>query len=641
MGKERPMGFAARSRWLGHTLGLLLVSTAGTSQAATPSVDDALQLAPVQKDVEFDHPAASELSRCTIKAEQIADQTGWVVRNGNGQILRRFVDTNSDNVVDLWCYYDNGIEVYRDIDHNFNGKADQYRWLNTAGSRWALDTNEDGKIDTWKAISAEEVSAEVVRAIGDRDSTRFTRLLITKDELAGLGLGATHAKSIAGKLNDAPERFQAVLGGLKASGGAQNVSNAKPKWLNFGGSMPGTVPAGTDGSTKDVLVYENVVAMVQADEKHEQIPIGTLIQVGAAWRLIDAPSQQVAAAPSFFFPGASAVRPETPDMPDSDKKLQDLMAKLEQKDKDLATASLGEQPRLNAERADLVEKIAALSGGENRDLWMRQLADTVSAAVQSGAYPEGVERLKSLQEQLAKDNAQEDLLAYVEFRMLTADYGKRIQEPKPDFPALQKWWLESLEGFVKSHPKSADSAEAMLQVGIAQEFANEEDKAKDWYAKIVENFPDSAPAKKAAGAKTRLGCVGKAIQLQGQTPDGRNISLSQYKGKVIVIQYWSTTCEPCKSDMAQLKALLAKYTPDLAIVGVSLDTKKEDLVAFLKTTKLPWPQLYENGGLDSRLANELGVLTLPTMLLLDKQGKVVNRGIHVTELDREVGALLR
>jgi len=51
--------------------------------------------------------------------------------------------------------------------------------------------------------------------------------------------------------------------------------------------------------------------------------------------------------------------------------------------------------------------------------------------------------------------------------------------------------------------------------------------------------------------------------------------------------------------------------------------------------------LYEPGGLDSRLATELGILTLPTMLLIDKDGKVINRNIHAAELDEELGKLLR
>ena len=48
---------------------------------------------------------------------------------------------------------------------------------------------------------------------------------------------------------------------------------------------------------------------------------------------------------------------------------------------------------------------------------------------------------------------------------------------------------------------------------------------------------------------------------------------------------------------------------------------------------MAWPQLYEPGGLDSPLANALGILTLPTMLLVDKEGKVVNRNLHGAEID--------
>ena len=50
---------------------------------------------------------------------------------------------------------------------------------------------------------------------------------------------------------------------------------------------------------------------------------------------------------------------------------------------------------------------------------------------------------------------------------------------------------------------------------------------------------------------------------------------------------------------------------------------------------------HEDGGLDSRVANELGILTLPTMLLLDKQGRVVNRNIHASEVGAELAKVLK
>jgi thioredoxin family protein len=95
-------------------------------------------------------------------------------------------------------------------------------------------------------------------------------------------------------------------------------------------------------------------------------------------------------------------------------------------------------------------------------------------------------------------------------------------------------------------------------------------------------------------------------------------------------------------DIAQLKELQTKYGKDsFALVGISLDNTAQELVDYLKRNKLPWPQLFEPGGLDSRYANEMGILTLPTMLLIDDKGKVVNRGVHITELDNELKSLLK
>ena len=58
-------------------------------------------------------------------------------------------------------------------------------------------------------------------------------------------------------------------------------------------------------------------------------------------------------------------------------------------------------------------------------------------------------------------------------------------------------------------------------------------------------------------------------------------------------------------------------------------------------TRLPWPNVWEEGGLESRLANELGILSLPTKILIDQNGRVVDRNIDVTQVEAEVKRLLR
>ena len=623
--------------------GVLGILDVQTSRAAPPPIEQALGLNSIQRDVEYDRPTAEEAAKCAIQAENVGQAKGWVVRSAAGQTLRKFVDTNGDNVVDLWCYYQDGLEVYRDIDADHNGKADQYRWLNTAGSRWGLDTNEDGKIDSWKQISAEEVSAEVIGAIVARDATRFSNILLTTAELADLGLSGDRAKELTAKLEGAGAAFGEAIR-------TQKMVLPKANWVQFGAGRPGLVPAGTDGSTKDVLVYENVVAVIDNEGKHGQVPIGTLIQVGSNWRLIGVPDlaaeEGLADSGLFFRVVPNIPNPEEGEQAAGapDKATQDLLAKLEGIDKQSAKATTpAEEAGFNAQRADILgQLVTSATTDADRAQWCRQLADTVSAAVQSNALPDGVDRLNTLFEQLKAKGADVELQAYVRFRQLTADYSRSLQNANDDFAKVQDKWLADLQQFVVDFPKSPDTAEAMLQLAIAKEFAGEEDQAKAFYAKIVTDFADSSSAAKAAGAKTRLESVGKPIVLRGADVQGRKVDLAQFRGKVVLVQYWATWCEPAKADMALLKELQAKYAKSgFTIVGVNLDNEKASLDEFLKTNRLPWVQIYESGGLDGRLANELGILTLPTMILLDEKGNVVDRNIHISQLDTELKKRLK
>ena len=618
---------------------VLAFSSAGT-MAASPSASEALKLRPVQKGIDFTRPDARQTAGCKIKAQKIGGHIGWVVEDPNGLILRRFLDTNGDNVVDQWSYYKDGLEVYRDIDANFNSKADQYRWFHTAGGRWALDRNEDGKIDAWKTISAEEVTAEVVAALAGRDAERFARLVLTAGELKTLGLGKAKAKRVGESIGRLASRFETAAARQKALA-------PDARWLQFSGTKPGVVPAGTDGSSKDLRVYENVVAVVRAGDKHVQVRIGTLVEVGDVWRVVDLPRTdaggQADLAGSGLFFQASIVDRGGPAVAGPNEEMQTLLAELEKLDKAAAGASTPEQKaKFTTGRAELLEKIAQKARTpKERTMWLRQLADMIGAAVQTGGCPDGAKRLETLFTKLQKSKGDRELAAYVKFRQLTAEYGLALQGPKADFAKIQTQWFKKLKEYVADYPAAPDTAEAMLQLAIAREFAGQEDEAKKWYGRIVAEFSHSPAAKKAAGARTRLDSVGKTIRFSGRSRTGKVIDLAQYRGRVVLIQYWATWCEPCKSDMPVLKKLAKKYGRSLSIIGVNLDSSPKALADYLAKNRLPWAQISEPGGLDSRPANQLGILTLPTMILIDKQGKVVDRNIQTTDLDGELKKLIR
>jgi thiol-disulfide isomerase/thioredoxin len=627
-------------------LPVILLGLAATAMAAKPTAADALKLAPVQADVDFDRPTAAETAKCVVDVETVGGITGWVVKTDAGQVLRRFLDTNGDNKVDQWCYYKDGIEAYRDIDANFNNKADQYRWLGTSGTRWGLDDNEDQRIDSWKTLSAEEATAEIVGALRDKDAGRFRRVLITAEELKNLGLAADQEKQIAAKITAAASAFTEVAN-------KQKLVGAKSEWLHFGASRPGVVPAGTSGSSKDLVVYDNVTTVVETDGKHGQLVIGTMIKIGDTWRVFDLPKnlageQTAAASVGYFFQAAINARPETTDpVPGSsiNPEMQKLIGTLEKLDKSIAGAtSRSEQTRLNGERADLLERIVKLAEtAEDRNLWIRQYAETISAAVQSGVFPEGPQRLESLYTMVSKLPDSADLAAYIKFRRMSAAYNLSLQDKDADFEQINAKWLEDLEAFVKDHDTAPDAAEAMLQLAIGNEFSGKEKEAVAWFGRITSEFPKSDLAPKAAGAKRRLESVGKPVNLKAKTIEGRPFDLSTSNGKAVLVHYWATWCEPCKQDLETIRSLQAKYGKDGFVpVGVNLDNSPADATAFLRTNKaLPWAQLYEEGGLEGRLATEMGILTLPTMILIGRDGKVVNRNIHAGELDAELKKLLR
>lgn len=629
---KKPHLFAA-------ALGAALLShTSGSSAADTPDIKFALSLAPLQSNVDFETPTGAEAASAKVEAFRQDGWSGWIVRGADGRLLRRFLDTNGDGDTDMWCYFKDGVEVYRDVDSDFDGKADQYRWLGTAGIRWGEDKNQDRRIDRWKSISAEEVSAELVAAIANADSDRFERLLISPEELKELGLGKEYEAKLESKRRQAIRDFPRFASEQKAIA-------PTAKWVHFAASMPGTIPLGTGGAEKDIVVYENAVAMYESSGETGQLIVGTLLKTESAWRLVDLPQngagdQSVA---GFFFSGATLAQGDTPANGGISGDLQAFVTSLEKIDAQLRSASGAAAAKLHAQRADCLEGIIANCAPDQRASWLRQLVDTVGAAVQENAYPDGLNRLQTLSRKLADKN--DDLQSYVDFQIISCDYAMRLSKVsnQADFPKVQEWWLTALEKFVGEHPRTTEAAQAMLQLGLSKEFEDNEKEAIQWYAKVANQFRDSEQGKKAAGAVSRLESVGRVIDLDGKTLDNKSFRISQLRGKPIVIHYWATWCEPCKQDMKLLRQLQARYQrAGLQIVGINVDGVRADAVRFVNETKHPWITLFAEGGLDSSpLANALGVQTLPTMLLIDKAGKVVRHNVSASQLDAEIEKIAR
>jgi thiol-disulfide isomerase/thioredoxin len=148
----------------------------------------------------------------------------------------------------------------------------------------------------------------------------------------------------------------------------------------------------------------------------------------------------------------------------------------------------------------------------------------------------------------------------------------------------------------------------------------------------------------------RLGAVptpkaGAPVGLAGPTLGGGRFDLADHRGHVVLVDFWASWCGPCVAELPRMRKLHEKYQGDgLRVVGVSLDVTRPALEKFLKANPLPWPQIYfdEDGKRfwDSPLARRFGVRGIPYVMVIDREGKAVARGVHGVAAERAVARAL-
>ena len=139
--------------------------------------------------------------------------------------------------------------------------------------------------------------------------------------------------------------------------------------------------------------------------------------------------------------------------------------------------------------------------------------------------------------------------------------------------------------------------------------------------------------KSLEGFVHRIGLLGKPFDLKSNTIDGHPIDIGDSLGKVVLVEFWSTRCGPCVSELPMLQAIYEKHS-DFEIIGVSRDRSKRRLKSFLDSRRVTWPQLWhdpEIGNLE--LTESLGVYRLPSSILIDREGIVVAFNVRASSLE--------
>jgi thiol-disulfide isomerase/thioredoxin len=131
--------------------------------------------------------------------------------------------------------------------------------------------------------------------------------------------------------------------------------------------------------------------------------------------------------------------------------------------------------------------------------------------------------------------------------------------------------------------------------------------------------------------------IGDHMEIAFTSLQGQEIDLNQYRGKVVLVDFWASWCGPCLAELPTLlKAYEDYHAKGFEVIAISLDEDRAALEAVIKGHNLPWPQDFSGAGWASPIVKYNCIEEIPSTFLIGKDGKVVATNLRGPELEKAV-----
>jgi len=230
---------------------------------------------------------------------------------------------------------------------------------------------------------------------------------------------------------------------------------------------------------------------------------------------------------------------------------------------------------------------------------------------------------------------------------------RKIKEPDKLDAAQRLATLEKYAAAVQANGLTPTDAKILLDLGtlMSSNLFPTSDAAAGPYRQLLplfrlSNNQEIAPlAAPMEATVRRLELPGKKLELDGEFLDGTPLDWEAYRGKVVLVDFWATTCGECFNELPNVLTFYEKYHDQgFEVVGVNLDNDRAQANRIVEEWRMKWPSIFNENldadGWDHPVANKYAINSLPRMILVDKQGTVVHMNARGEILGEELKKLL-
>jgi peroxiredoxin len=222
-----------------------------------------------------------------------------------------------------------------------------------------------------------------------------------------------------------------------------------------------------------------------------------------------------------------------------------------------------------------------------------------------------------------------------------------INKLMKEYQVLQKAGMDFYVKFAESNPKALISA--LIVDSMLNDPSVDLVRAKKIFASFSPELKKYKPGKsiqskldkiaKPVAAAAEVGTI--APDFSAPNPEGKSISLKESLGKVTIIDFWASWCNPCRAENPNVVALYNEFhSKGLNIIGVSLDKDAKKWKEAIAKDKLTWNQVSNLKDFEDPIAVTYGINAIPSTFILDAKGTIVAKDLRGAELKAKVAALL-